>query len=112
VAHQPSIWLLSGTLKVLGSPPVEFVSAYRIQPAWRESGTMRWTSEDATLGALAGTYTVVGDSIVSVYRCDLSGYHGTEALTQLDEETYRSTGVLLLADRCLSSWHMILRRDR
>jgi hypothetical protein len=112
VAHQPSIWLLSGTLKVLCSPPVELVSAYRIEPAMRECGTMHWTSEDATLGKLAGTYTVIGDRILSVYRCDTTDYHGAESLEQLAADTYRSTGVLLLADRCLSSWQMLLSRDR
>jgi hypothetical protein len=112
ITHQPSLWLLSGNLKVLGSPPVEFVTAYRITPATRESGTMRWTSEEATFGKVAGTYTVVGDCMFCVYRCEISGYHGAEALAQLDADTYRSSGVLLLAERCLSSWQMLLSRER
>ncbi|MGH8304966.1 MAG: hypothetical protein ACRETG_05090, partial [Steroidobacteraceae bacterium] len=32
IAHRDNCWLLSGTLKVLGSPPVEFVHAYLIEP--------------------------------------------------------------------------------
>ena len=31
IAHRPECWLLSGTLKVLGSPPTEFVQAYLIE---------------------------------------------------------------------------------
>lgn len=110
VAHRPEVWLLSGTLKVSSSPPVEFFNAYRIQPPDRESGTMRWTSEDPTLGKVHGTYTVIGDSIFSVYRCEASGYHGAEHLGRKDPDCYTSAGLLLLDDRCLSSWQLLMRR--
>ena len=36
IAHRPECWLLSGTLKVLSSPPVEFVHAYWIEPQPRQ----------------------------------------------------------------------------
>jgi hypothetical protein len=112
VAHRPEVWLLSGAMTVRGSPPVEFVHARRIAPAMRESGTMRWTSEDATLGAVRGTFAVVGDCILSVHRGLAGGYHGSESFGVLDEESYRCAGVLLLDERCLSSWQMLLKRDR
>jgi hypothetical protein len=112
VAHRPEIWLLSGSMTVHGSPPVEFVNAYRIEPAARESGTMHWTSEDATLGQLRGTFTVAGDCIMSVYRCGAFRYHGAEALWMIDAGSYHASGVLLLNGRCLSSWQMLLKRDR
>lgn len=111
VTHRPEVWLLSGSLRVLCSPPVEFMNAYRIEPATRESGTMRWTSEDPTLGKLRGTYSVVGDCMLSVYRCGVRGYHGAEALARMDENTYRATGALLLDERRLSSWQLLLRRE-
>jgi len=111
VAHRPECWLLSGSLKVLGSPPVEFLNAYRIRPPGREGGTMRWNSEDATLGKLHGTYSVIGDCIMSVFRFEDSGYHGAEHLGQIDQDSYHSAGVLLLEDRCLSSWQLRLVRQ-
>jgi hypothetical protein len=112
IAHRPDCWLLSGTLKVLGSPPVEFVNAYWIEPPGRNHGTcMKWKSENPTLGKLHGTFSVVGNSIFSVYRCESSGYHGAEHLGQIDSNTYASCGVLLLLDRRLSSWQMVLRRS-
>src|ERR1700760_194622 len=49
ITHRPDCWLLSGTLKGFGSPPVEFVNAYRIEPPGRNPGAMKWTSEKATL---------------------------------------------------------------
>ena len=112
ITHRDSsCWLLAGTLKVLGSPPVEFVNAYCIEPPGRQRATMKWTSENATLGKLQGTYSVIGTSVVCVYRCHDSGYHGAEHFEQLDNNSYRSTGVLLLEDRALSSWQLTLRRQ-
>ncbi len=110
ICHRPECWLLSGTLKVLGSPPVEFVNAYWIEPPGRDSAVMKWTSENANLGKLQGTFSVVGNSILSVYRCEASGYHGAEHLGQIDADSYRATGVLLLEDRRLSSWEVVLKR--
>jgi hypothetical protein len=110
VAHRSECWLLSGTLKVLGSPPVEFVNAYWIEPPGRDGVALKWNSESATLGKLHGTFSVIGSSILSVYRCE-SGYHGAEEHRRLDEDSYESTGVLLLEDRRLSSWQVLLRRS-
>src|SRR5271154_2936653 len=42
IAHRSDCWLLSGTLKVLGSPPVEFVNAYCIEPPGRQPAAMKW----------------------------------------------------------------------
>jgi hypothetical protein len=110
IAHHPECWLLAGTLKVLGSPPVEFVSAYSISPPGRDGTSMKWTSDNATLGKLSGTFSVVGSSILSVYTCSASGYHGGEHLGQVEPNRYHAAGILLLNERRLSSWQMVLTR--
>ncbi|HET9391401.1 MAG TPA: hypothetical protein VFO44_17265 [Steroidobacteraceae bacterium] len=110
IAHHPECWLLAGTLKVLGSPPVEFVNAYSISPPGRDGTTMKWTAENATLGKLSGTFSVVGSSILCVYTCTASGYHGAEHLGQVDSKHYQAGGVLLLNERRLSSWQLVLAR--
>ena len=113
IAHREQCWLLSGTLKVLGAPPVEFVHAYLIEPpaAGPSGAAMKWTFETETFGKLRGTYAVVGASILSVYGCEASGYHGAEHLGQVDDDNYRSAGMLLLADKVIYSWQMSLRRE-
>jgi hypothetical protein len=110
IAHHPATWLLSGTLKVFGSPPVEFVNAYSINPPGRDATCMKWSAEDATLGRLSGTFSVVGTSILCVYTCTASGYHGAEHMGQLDAHRYNATGILLLNERRLSSWQLVLTR--
>jgi len=110
IAHHPATWLLAGTLKVFGSPPVEFVNAYSINPPGRDATCMKWSAENATLGKLSGTFSVVGTSILCVYTCTASGYHGAEHMGQLDAHRYNSTGILLLNERRLSSWQLLLSR--
>jgi hypothetical protein len=110
IAHRPECWLLSGTLKVLGAPPTEFVHAYWIEPPGPDGTSMKWTFENATFGTLLGRFAVIGTSILSVFGCDESGYHGAEHLGQVDADTYRSAGLLLLKDQVIYSWQMRLER--
>jgi hypothetical protein len=110
IAHRPECWVLSGTLKVLGAPPAEFVQAYLIEPPGRGEASLRWTFESATFGKIHGRFAAVGTSILSIYGCEDSGYHGAEHLGQIDAEHYRSAGLLLLKDRIIYSWEMMLTR--
>jgi hypothetical protein len=110
IAHRPECWLLSGTVKVLGAPPTEFVHAYWIEPPGADPRTLKWTFENATFGKLEGRFAVIGPSILSVYGCDASGYHGAEHLGQRDPDTYRSTGVLMLKGQIIYSWQRMLKR--
>jgi hypothetical protein len=110
IAHREQCWLLSGTLKVLGAPPVEFVHAYLIEPP-TDNGTMKWTFETETFGKLSGMYAVVGSSIFSVFNCDASGYRGAEQLGQIDADHYATAGLLLQNDKLIYSWQMRLSRE-
>jgi hypothetical protein len=111
IAHRDECWLLSGTLKVLGAPPVEFVHAYWIEPPAAGEGTMKWTFETETFGKLSGTYAVIGTSIMSIFSCDASGYRGAEQLGQLDADHYSTVGLLLQHERLVYSWQMRLTRE-
>jgi hypothetical protein len=101
VAHRTECWLLSGTLKVLGSPPVEFVNAYWIEVPGRSGAALK----------LHGTFSVIGSSILSVYHSESAGYHGADHLRRIDDDNYESTGMLLLESRRLSSWQVLLKRQ-
>ena len=110
IAHRPECWLLSGSVKVLGAPPTEFVHAYWIEPPTPDGGGLKWTFESATFGKLSGRYAAIGPSILSVYGCESSGYYGAEHLGQRDADTYRSAGMLLLKGQIIYSWQMMLKR--
>jgi len=110
IAHRPECWLLSGTLKVLGSPPAEFVHAYLIEPPQPDHVGMKWTFESAMFGKLQGRFAAIGPSILSVYGCYASGYYGADHLGQVDADTYRTAGMMLLQDKIVYSWQMLLKR--
>jgi hypothetical protein len=110
IAHRPECWLLSGTVKVLGSPPTEFVHAYLIEPPKAGGSSLKWTFESATLGKLTGRFEVIGPSILSVFGSEASGYHGVEHLGQRDPDHYRSAGLLLLKGQIIYSWEYVLTR--
>ena len=111
ITHRSDCWLLAGTLRVQSSPHVEFVNHYFIKPPAPEGISTTWNSENSAIGKLKGSFSIVGPSIVSLYRCDGGpGYYGTEHLMQLDPNHYEACGVLLLDGRRLSSWRVALTR--
>jgi hypothetical protein len=111
ITHRDDCWLLAGSLRVFSSPPVEFVNHYFIQPIVADGISTTWNSENSAIGKLKGSFSIVGPSIVSLYRCDGGpGYYGTEHLLQMDPDHYEACGVLLLEGRRLSSWRVSLKR--
>jgi hypothetical protein len=110
IAHHKECWLLSGQLKVLGSPPTEFVQAYLIEPPRAGTDSLRWTFESAMFGKLQGRFATIGASILAVCGCEASGYYGAEHFGQIDPSTYRSAGMMLLKDKLVYSWEMTHKR--
>jgi hypothetical protein len=112
VTHREECWLLAGTLRVLASPPVEFVNHYSIEPPQKELAAMKWSAETSATGKLHGTFSVVGPAILSLYHSEGSAqYQGTEHLMQINPHHYEACGVLLLDGRRLSSWRVALTRE-
>lgn len=110
ISHGKDCWLLAGRMRVLASPPVEFLNVYAIEVPGPDALESRWTSENATLGKLHGVFTIAGPCILSLYRSEQGGYHGTEHLRQIAPDQYEAAGVLMMEDRRLSSWHVLLTR--
>jgi hypothetical protein len=111
IAHRKECWLLSGKLKVLGSPPTEFVQAYLIEVPRPGSHSLKWTFESAMFGKLEGAFATVGDSILAMAGCKATGYHATEHFGRIDPRTYRATGAMLLKEQLVYSWDMTHRRQ-
>jgi hypothetical protein len=110
ITHRDTCWLLAGSMKVMSSPHVEFVSAYSIELPGRDPTTLKWKAENAMLGKLLGVFSVVGGSILSIFHSTDGAYQGTEHLAQVDADHYRACAMLLFDDRKLSSWQVTLTR--
>ena len=111
ITHRDTCWLLAGSMKVLSSPPVEFVSAYSIELPGRDPTTLKWKAENAMLGKLLGVFSIVGGSILSIFHSSDGTYQGTEHLAQVNADHYRACAMLLFNDRKLSSWQVTLTRE-
>jgi hypothetical protein len=59
---------------------------------------------------MQGRFAVIDTSILAVYGCETSGYYGAEHYGQLDPDSYRSAGMLLLKDKLVYSWQMTHKR--
>jgi hypothetical protein len=99
-------------MKILSSPPVEFVSAYSIELPGRDASTLKWTAENAMLGKLLGVFSIVGTSILSIFHSTDGTYQGTEHMAQVDADNYRACAMLLFNQRKLSSWQVTLTREK
>jgi hypothetical protein len=110
ISHGKDCWMLAGRMRVLASPPAEFVNVYCIEVPGREALASKWTSENSTLGKLHGVFSVAGQAILSLYRSEQGGYYGTEHLRQITLDQYEGFGVLLMDSRRLSSWQLTLQR--
>jgi hypothetical protein len=110
ISHGKDCWMLAGRMRVLTSPPAEFVNIYCIEVPGRDELSSKWSSENSTLGKLHGVFAVTGPTILSLYRSEQGGYQGTEHLRQITSDQYEAYGVLLMENRRLSSWHVKLAR--
>ena len=112
ISHGKDCWLLAGRMRVRASPPAEFVNIYSIQVPGPGALSSKWSSENSTLGRLHGVFTVIGPTILSIYRSERGGYQGTEHLRQINPEQYEAFGALLMEDMRLSSWQVTLTRQK
>lgn len=111
VTHADGVWINDGTLRVEAPDgPGEIRSVYRIEPFGPGERSTSWTAENPVLGELRGTFAVVGDTILSVYRSADGGASGSESLRRVDDDSYENRGLLRAADGEVSAWDMRLTR--
>ena len=89
-------WQLKGEMSVAAPQPLHIRNDYSISPTEIPS-TLQWTSCNPALGTLTGTFTFVGDCIVS------------EALWLQADGTYYNVGVSFCRGSRMSSWTAVLR---
>ena len=108
VSHEPGQWLLEGAWTIMSEPPVEVDSRYEIVP-FGETSFTTWTANDPVLGWLNGSFTVVGDTILSTFTTD-DGQRGMEAMRQVGDSAYENRGALIEGERPVSTWSLHFTR--
>lgn len=110
IVHHEDTWVNRSTMRLLADPPVALANHYEIQPLGAGSSTTTWSSLNPSLGRVLGSFSLVGDSILSTYRSEDGAYSGAECFLQQDADTYRVWGVLFKGGTKLSSWEAVLQR--
>ena len=111
VTHVDSEWTLDASMEVLFESPVQLCNTYTIRST--DTGhTLAWTSFNPALGQLSGTFSIIGNSIISVYSSGDGAYSGSETLIQVDEHTYHNVGVAFHNGKRLSAWTVLLTSEQ
>ena len=109
ISHGENHWIMDGFMEIEGEVPRRIENRYVIEP-FNGRDITSWSSENPALGTLVGTFTVVGDSILSHFTCDDVACTGMEYLRFIDGDVYINRGTLLREGNLVSSWSVTLRR--
>lgn len=105
-----SSWILEGYMELELDKPLKIVNRYLIEPFDSSRDQTIWASENPALGRLKGTFTVVNDTIISLYQSENGKFSGTEMMLFIDEDHYQNWGVLYGEETKISSWEVMLER--
>lgn len=112
IRHHPEEWVVEGEMRVdSGDGGERMENVYRVRPFSEDDGFTTWTSHNPALGKLTGSFSVVGDVILSVYRAADGEESGTECIRRLTRDVYEARGTLADGEERISSWEMTLSRS-
>ena len=102
-------WILGGWMEVRTAPPLRFTNDYKIQTS-SHSGTLIWESFNPALGAMRGTFELIGKYVLSSYRSEDGRYSGAETLIRTGEASYENFGAAFDGKSKMSSWIVRIKR--
>lgn len=111
IRHESKGWVIEGEMEILADPIIRFRNIYDVAPPKCDARAVLWQSENPSVGGLAGTFAVVGLSIMSLFQSADRVYLGSECLTQLDARRYHACGLFRSTDAVISTWSMTLSRE-
>ena len=111
VWHLQDKWLIKGTLRVLANDIQEFTTEYEVEPFAPGTDSTNWIAHNRMLGKFIGSFIIIEDSIVSLYRSRDCPCFGSEYLPKLSDDTYKVLGTLFCDDKRISSWSVRLTRN-
>jgi hypothetical protein len=111
VRHMSDIWVVEGTMEILGEPPVRFQNEYRIGVPKPGARVIPWQSENPATGILEGVFVVADDAIMSSFRSADGTAVSSEHLTYLALDRYQARGLFLASGNVVSAWSMALVRQ-
>lgn len=111
IVHAEDVWVNeSETVVGDGESPVRFQNRYEVRPLKPGESYTTWTSENPAIGRLHGTFSFVGDVILSAYESEDGRAVGHECLWAADDGSYEDRGVLFVDGELESRWSVRLER--
>jgi hypothetical protein len=100
IAHGADHWSIEGSMRLFGDEKSAFVNNYRVEPFEPSGADTAWTSDNPTLGTIAGRFAVVEDMILSHFKSDDGRYSGSECFRRINNHSYRSRGSCMTVIIC------------
>lgn len=111
IVHRDTAWVSEGFMLIRSDEGEDEIrNSYWIRPFTESEGFTTWRSENPALGSLEGSFSVVGDTILSIYRSEDGSVTGTESLRRVRRDRYQVRGALVGRIGRLSSWAVTLTR--
>ena len=111
IRHREDRWIIHGRMELGSAESAGFVNLYDVVPFEPNGDHTTWTSSHPALGRLAGTFCVVGDSLLSQWQSSSERFRGSEVSRRVDAWTYHVRGAMFERDRRTASWELHLARE-
>lgn len=104
MSHEAKCWRLSAVMRLPGITLVELRNDYRIRPLPAGGRETEWASQNSALGRLAGRFTLIEDTILSVFASSDGRHGGVETMWRRADDRYLTRGTFRTEDALMSSW--------
>ncbi|MDX1661000.1 MAG: hypothetical protein R3326_04340 [Gemmatimonadota bacterium] len=113
IIHRSDLWINESETVVEGSEEEErFENRYEVQPLTPGDWSTTWIAENPSLGRMRGTFSFVGDAILSAYESEDGRAVGHECLWAAEDGSYEDRGVLFVDGELASRWSVKLERSK
>lgn len=112
ITHTDEQWLNNSQMTLHTPAPLKFANLYDIEPALPGVESTIWETEHNALGLLIGTLLIMEDCLIMSYTAEGGLYIGSETLLYMNDDRYRSFGVMWQGDQKISSWCAEVERTR
>lgn len=113
IIHGNEVWINESETVVKGDDGEErFENRYEVQPLGRGESSTTWVAENPALGRMSGTFSFVGDAILSAYESHDGRAVGHECLWAVEDGTYEDRGALFVDGELASRWSVKLERKK
>lgn len=113
IVHGTDVWINeSETIVGAADGEERFENRYEVRPLLPGESSTSWVSTNPVLGRMNGTFSFVGDAILSAYESEDGRAVGHECLWAAEDGSYEDRGVLFVDGALASRWSVRLVRRR